>query len=265
DNDANDNDGVATGGALNRLDVLETDNRYGGNTTNVRSRRNGLTATPSTSSRSNANATRASYLTHEVSTFEASNSRSTSFPMPRYELVPYDETNYFARLMALLTYSDRHGGVWMGIQSFLDLYFTTVFNIFFGNNFDVRVVHIYSDSKFSAKFSLYNVCAYKVIVLMNHAHWDRVLDVATSMPDIYFRRSDGITSTITKSDRLLDNISQHRFFDMSVMALCLVHRLEMLMFTDIRSVAPHVVTLGRFFANDSNARNPFIVKNYFDV
>lgn len=203
---------------------------------------------------------------HEVSTFQASNSRSTSFPIPRYELVPYDETNYFARLMAVLTYSDRHGCVWMGIQSFLDLYFTTVFNIFFGNNFDVRVVHIHSDNKFSAKFSLYNVRAYKVIILMNHTHWDRVLDVATAMPDIYFRRSDGITSTITKSgDRSLDNISQRRFFDMSVMALCLVHRLEMLMFSDIRSVAPHVVTLGRFFANDANARNPFVVKNYFDA
>lgn len=231
--------------------------------TNARSRSDLSTARRS-NVRSTVNSSRGLF-SHEASTFQASNSRSTSFPIPRYELVPYDETNYFARLMAVLTYSDRHGGVWMGIQSFLDLYFTTVFNIFFGNNFDVRVVHIYSDNKFSAKFSLYNVRAYKVIILMNHTHWDRVLDVATAMPDIYFRRSDGITSTITKSVSSLDNISHGRFFDMSVMALCLVHRLEMLMFSDIRSVAPHVVTLGRFFANDANARNPFVVKNYFDV
>lgn len=201
----------------------------------------------------------------ELSTYSASN-KNTNFPIPRYEIVPYDEFNYFSRLLGVLTYSDRHGR-WIGIQSFLDLYFSTIFNIFFGNNFEIRVVHIFSDNKFSAKFSLYNLRAYKIIVLMNYAHWDHVLETATAMPDIYFRPSVGITSTISLRDYYDGCLGGEvgRFFDTSVMALCLVHRLEMLMFSDIRAVAPHVVTLGRFFANDSTMRNPFVVREYYNA
>lgn len=233
---------------------------------------------------------------------EADHEMATASVPVSYSLSPIDQFDHFCRIKAVLTYSDRHGG-WIGLKNFINLYFSTVFHAFFGDNVDMHLIHVEKRKKFCAHFSLRAARSYRIIIMLNYRLWDKILLSSAALPDLYFRPPDrsylekaaaltvapntfhlgqpkdaAFSSANSPSRphspaalRLLGNdqgeqaANEDKWYDVSLAALCVVHRLEMIMFTDLRcNYADHVVTLGKFFANNNDIKNPFLVSHLYD-
>lgn len=166
---------------------------------------------------------------------------------------------HLQRLLFVLNWSDRHGGRWMGISHFIDCYFSTVFHPYLGDAFRMNIVHVAKARKICALFSPGSDRSYTILVMLNYPLWDQILQVATALPNRYFRRSIRARLRGRHSDPLgppsADSITFSPLFNLSLAALCLVDRLEYSMQSDLDS--SHLITLARFFANSQDAKQLF--------
>lgn len=96
---------------------------------------------------------------------------------------------HLQRLLCLLTWSDRHGGRWMGIRQFIDCYFSLLFQPYLGDAFKLNIIHVANKRKICALFSAGSKGSYTILVMLNYPLWDRILRVSTALPNRYFRRS----------------------------------------------------------------------------
>lgn len=96
---------------------------------------------------------------------------------------------HLQRLLYVLTWSDRHGGRWMGIKNFIDCYFSTVFHSYFGTSFTMNILHVAKTKKICAIFSPGSDRTYTILIMLNYPLWNRLLQISTSFPNKYFRRS----------------------------------------------------------------------------
>lgn len=188
-------------------------------------------------------------------------------------------TDHLRRLLYLLSWSDRNGSRWMGIRRFIDCYFSLVVHPYFGSAFELNVLHVAKSQKICAVFNLANDRTYTVLVMLNYPLWDSILQVASSLPNRYFRRS--VRSRLfrayndssyvsrdkrvrlerreaVETDKPVDESNFTSLFNVSLAALCLIDRLEYSMAADFNSCgATHVVTLAKFFTMCDDAKNIF--------
>lgn len=106
--------------------------------------------------------------------------------------------DHLQRLMCLLTWSDRHGGRWMGIRSFIDAYFSLLFQPYLGDSFKMNIIHVTNKRKICALFSQGTNGSYTILVMLNYPLWDRILNVSIALPNRYFRRS--VRSRLSTTD-----------------------------------------------------------------
>lgn len=97
--------------------------------------------------------------------------------------------DHLQRLLCLLTWSDRHGGRWMGIRQFIDCYFSLMFQPYLGDTFKLNIIHVANKRKICALFSAGTKGSYTILVMLNYPLWDRILRVSVALPNRYFRRS----------------------------------------------------------------------------
>lgn len=97
--------------------------------------------------------------------------------------------DHLQRLLCLLTWSDRHGGRWMGIRQFIDCYFSLTFQPYLGDAFKLNIIHVANKRKICALFSAGTKGSYTILVMLNYPLWDRILRVSVALPNRYFRRS----------------------------------------------------------------------------
>lgn len=235
-----------------------------------------------------ANQDKNHFSKQEASHNDQTNSNlSATPPLPatlNYIISSISQVDHLFRLKAVLTYSDRYGG-WIGLKNFINLYFSTVFHAFFGKQIKMHIIHVEKRKKFCAHFSLRSKGAYRIIIMLNYSLWDKILLSSSALPDLYFHCPDrsyldkavildpqpdsiyvgkfkDATNPLDETliSREYDQSASTRWYEVSVSALCLIHRLEMIMFNDLRyNHASHVVTLGKFFANNNESKNPFVV------
>lgn len=190
--------------------------------------------------------------------------------------------DHMHRLYFLLTWSDRNGGRWMGIKRFIDCYFSLVFHPYFGDRFKMTVLHIAKRSKICCHFQVGVVSdfsSYTLLIMLNYPLWDKLLQVSTSLPHRYFRRS--VRAMLRRGGGTTDRPAPHynegsgfgglgegmevdptgkftHLMNVSLAALCLIDRLEYSMQSDLeRHGATHVVTVAKFFSNAHDAKNLF--------
>lgn len=194
--------------------------------------------------------------------------------------------DHLLRLQAVLTYCDRvNAGKWIGIQRFVDLYFSTVFHAYFGESFAMSIIHVPKRRRIGAHFILQGDRHYSIIVMLNPTFWDKLLVSGAALPDVYFspptrptdpaERSfvvqakgcadDDDDSENEQGDASDTTYDSTALYAISLTALSLVHRLEMFMYDDLRTHnCSHVVTLSSFFTNRTNIRNPLDLSYQYD-
>lgn len=190
--------------------------------------------------------------------------------------------DHLLRLQALLTYCDRvNSGKWIGIQRFIDLYFSTVFHAYFGESFAMSIIHVPKRRRIGAHFILQGDRHYSIIVMLNPTFWDKLLVSGAALPDVYFspptRPTDPADRSFVVQAKGCDSDSEDEkiapatshdstaLYAISLTALALVHRLEMFMYDDLRTHnCSHVVTLSSFFTNRTNIRNPLDLSYQYD-
>lgn len=76
--------------------------------------------------------------------------------------------------------------VWLGLPTFLNYYFASTLQLFLGDRVVLRILQIPSTSEFGAKFYVLGNQRYSLMLLADFDYWERLLSVATALPDIYF-------------------------------------------------------------------------------
>lgn len=115
-----------------------------------------------------------------------------------------DLTDHLRRLYFLLNYSDRHRHRWIGLKCFIEMYFSIVFHHYFGPSFKMKIFHIAKNTKFGAYFRVDGNKSYTIFICINYPYWNRMVQVASALPTVFFRRSPRrrfVRATTTISDR----------------------------------------------------------------
>lgn len=191
--------------------------------------------------------------------------------------LPISSQIHLTKIRSLLTWSDRHGGKWIGIRKFLDIYFSTVFHMYFGSAFQMNIIHMAKKNKISCKFVLVGEKFYCLVVNLNYPLWDKLLNVGIALPDKYFetplRTKINMSSTVITSIPFMENgdgnsaVSQNSeyLFSLGLGALGLIDLLEESMRADLAYYnLDHVVTLSKFFSGNPNSKKSFVTSVMYD-
>lgn len=106
--------------------------------------------------------------------------------LPRAQV---DLTDHMRRLYFLLNYSDRNRHRWIGLKCFIEMYFSIVFHHYFGPSFKMKIFHIAKNTKFGAYFRVDGNKSYTIFICINYPYWNRMVQVASALPTVFFRRS----------------------------------------------------------------------------